>query len=343
MGGRFPAELEAFCRELGQPAFRGRQMANWIWRQSATSFEEMTNLPASLRQQLDEVATVELPTVLSQRSAISGDTTKLLLRLEDGETVETVLLRHTYGNSLCLSTQVGCAMGCRFCASAIGGLVRNLAVHELAGQVRRVNRILDENRERPVTHIVLMGTGEPLSNYDNVLTFIRLVSSAHTLQISPRRVTLSTAGVVPGICRLAGEGLPVTLAISLHAPNDTLRDQLVPLNRVYPVREVLSAARHYGETTGRRVTVEYALIEGMNDRLDQARELAELLLGGQFHVNLIPLNPVDEYGWRGTGQQQQQAFLGVLQDLGLSATIRREMGADIDAACGQLRRGTTRG
>lgn len=330
-------EMEEFFEGLGEPRFRGRQVMEWIHGKAASSFDEMTNLPKALRVKLKEVARISpLLLLRSQVSEIDG-TTKYLFRLEDGNTLESVLMFHDYGISICLSTQVGCKMGCGFCATAIGGFVRDLTAGEIVGQAIFISRELRREGKR-ISSAVLMGMGEPLDNYDNSLKAIRLLNFPKGLNIGYRHITVSTCGLVPGIKRLADEGLPITLAVSLHAPNDELRKRLMPIARRYPLPQLLEACREYIAKTNRRITFEYALIKGVNDSQKEARELVTFLKGLLCHVNLIPLNPVKEREYEPSPRNTAEGFLRELEAAGISATIRREMGADIDGACGQLRR-----
>ncbi|HWI52060.1 MAG TPA: 23S rRNA (adenine(2503)-C(2))-methyltransferase RlmN [Symbiobacteriaceae bacterium] len=329
-------EMAAFVQELGEPKFRAKQLFQWVYQKCARSFSEMTNLSAAFRAKLEEAAVLALTEEETRQEAAPTDTAKYLFRLADGQKVESVLMRHDYGNAVCVTTQVGCRMGCTFCASTFGGLVRNLTAGEIVDQILMMQRDLPEGQR--VGSVVLMGSGEPMENYDNCLKAIRLMHDPEGLNIGYRHITISTSGLVEGMRRLAGEGLPITLALSLHAPNDRLRSQLMPVNRQFPVAEVLAAAIDYGEKTGRRVTYEYLLIEGVNDNPEQALELAGLLRGTLAHVNLIPMNPVSERPqYRRPGRERVNHFRDLLEANGVTATIRREMGGDIDAACGQLR------
>ncbi len=332
-----PEELEALMSDLGEPKYRAAQVFTWLYRHGATDLSEMTNLPKNLRQKLSTAAWITHLPVLAKRETGDGETTKFLFGLPDGHAVETVLMRYRYGNSICVSTQVGCRMSCSFCASTLGGLVRNLTPGEIAAQVLQLRReCLPEDLGQP--SLVLMGTGEPLDNYENVLKFLRLINEPAGINISYRKIALSTSGLVPEIRQLAVAALPITLSVSLHAPNDTLRDRLMPINRRYPLRELMPACREYSEQTGRRITYEYALIDGVNDTLGCARELAQLLHGTLSHVNLIPLNPVAEREYRRSPAAAVTLFHQSLVQQGINATVRRELGTDIDAACGQLRR-----
>jgi 23S rRNA (adenine2503-C2)-methyltransferase len=334
--GMTQEEIAAFLQELGEPKFRAKQVFQWVYQKCVKSFDAMTNLPAALRQKLEAQSILTLMEPETKQSAQPTRTTKYLFKLSDGQKVESVLMRHSYGNSVCVTTQVGCRMGCSFCASTFGGLVRNLTAGEIVDQIVMMQRDLPEGER--ISSVVLMGSGEPMENYDHVLKAIRLMHDPEGLNIGYRHVTLSTSGLVPAMRRLADEGLPITLALSLHAPNDELRSQLMPVNKLFPVAEALAAAREYGEKTGRRVTYEYILIAGVNDNPEQALELAGLLKGSLAHVNLIPMNPVAERPqYQRPGRERVLAFQGLLEENGVTATVRREMGGDIDAACGQLR------
>jgi 23S rRNA (adenine2503-C2)-methyltransferase len=329
-------EMTQFVSELGEPGFRAKQLFSWVYAKGVKSFAQMTNLPASFRQKLEEQAVLVLLSSELEQQAAPTRTSKYLFALHDQEKVECVLMRHQYGNSVCVTTQVGCRMGCTFCASTFGGLVRNLTAGEIVDQIIMMQRDLPEGER--VSSVVLMGSGEPMENYDHVLKAVRLVHEPEGLNIGYRHITLSTSGLVPAMHRLATEGLPITLALSLHAPTDELRSQLMPVNRIWPVAEVLAAARAYGETTGRRVTYEYILIDGVNDNPEQADALSGLLRGSLAHVNLIPMNPVAERPqYRRPSRERVLRFRDMLQEQGITATVRREMGGDIDAACGQLR------
>ena len=326
-------EIESFVTGQGEPRFRARQVIDWLFVKGAGSFAEMTNLPRVLRSRLAESAVITVPEIVSKQTTDGGLTVKYLFRLADGEAVETVFMYRRWGRAVCVSTQVGCRMVCRFCASGMRGLVRNLTSGEIYDQVLFSGK---DAGVRP-SHVVLMGTGEPFDNLDNTLRFIKTITHPAGLRIGARRITVSTCGVVPGIYALAQLGLQVGLAVSLHAPNDALRDQLVPVNRRYPLRELIPACRDYVRKTGRRVTFEYTLISGRNDGVKEAEELAELLKGLLCHINIIPLNPVEERNFRAPAPKQVVAFKRILEKRGIVATIRREIGAGISAACGQLR------
>ncbi|MBO8127685.1 MAG: 23S rRNA (adenine(2503)-C(2))-methyltransferase RlmN [Peptococcaceae bacterium] len=327
------AALEKQVVAWGQPRYRGRQLAEWIFKKGVTDFDDMTNLPADFRSQLQHEAEITRLVVLKKLVSDSGDTVKYLFGLADGGAVEGVLMKHNYGRTACVSTQVGCRMGCLFCASALGGWERNLTAGEIYDQVLTIQK--DEGCR--ISHIVVMGTGEPLDNYEHTMRFIDNISAPYGLLISPRRITLSTCGLVPAIRRLAGERRGLTLAVSLHAPNDELRNRLVPVNRRYPLGELIPACRDYAAATGRRVSLEYALLRGYNDRPELAHQLAELSSGWLCHVNLIPVNVVPERGFYPPSRKRIQYFKNILMQHGIPVTIRKEMGADINAACGQLR------
>ena len=332
-------EVTDWAREQGFPAFRGKQLFRWIHR--GADFGEMTNLPKDLREKLEETAVAQPVSVrLHRKSALDG-TVKFLYALKDGNCVEGVLMRYRYGVSLCISTQVGCRMGCRFCASTLQGRVRDLTAGEMLGEVLAANRFLAEGGgKEKVSHVVLMGSGEPLDNYDQVIRFLRLLREEEGVRISLRNVSLSTCGIVPKMYDLAKENLPVTLCVSLHAPDDEIRRQMMPIADTWSIREILEACRHYIRETGRRVIFEYALSEGINAGTREAARLAEILRGMQCHVNLIPLNEVKERSLKGVSEETVRAFMKVLEDRHISVTRRREMGDDIEGACGQLRRKT---
>ena len=334
--GMTAAELGEWCRAQGLPAFRAKQIFRWIHQ--GADFDGMTNLSLDLREKLSSIAVAQPVSILDMRRSTLDDTVKFLFGLADGNCVEGVLMRYHHGYTLCISTQVGCRMGCAFCASTIEGCVRDLTAGEMLGQILCANRYL--HGEDRVHNVVLMGSGEPLDNYDNVTRFLRLLREPEGIQIGLRNVSLSTCGLVPKMMRFAEEDLPVTLSVSLHAPNDEIRRQLMPIARTYPMEELLRACRYYVEKTGRRVIFEYALVGGLNDGDAHAAELASRLRGLQCHVNLIPLNSVPERGLRGVNEATVRRFLDKLESLHISATRRREMGDDIEGACGQLRRRT---
>ncbi|MFO7245174.1 MAG: 23S rRNA (adenine(2503)-C(2))-methyltransferase RlmN [Thermaerobacter sp.] len=334
-------ELRAWVQTLGEPAFRGDQIFAWLHQRRAASFLEMTDLPAAFRARLEETAHITRLPVLRRQVDPKDGTRKYLFQLGDGETVETVLMRYRHGYSVCVSTQVGCRMGCRFCASTLGGRVRNLETAEIVAQVLEVQRDLDAEQGR-VGHVVVMGMGEPLENYEAVTRFLRIIHDPRGLGIGWRHMTVSTCGLVPEIRRLADEGLPVTLAVSLHAPNDYVRRQIMPINARYPVAQLMDACRYYLERTGRRISFEYIMLADVNDHPELARELLILLKGLKCHVNLIPYNPVAERPFRTSPPQRIQVFRQVLERGGIPVTVRRSLGRGIDAACGQLRRAAMR-
>ena len=330
----YPEELRALAASMGEKAFRGTQLFSWLHEKRVLSYDEMSNLPKGFREKLEEHFPLHhLEVVRRQESAADG-TVKYLFSLGDGNVIESVRMVYHHGVSVCVSSQVGCRMGCRFCASTVDGLVRSLSAAEMLEQVWTIDRLEGER----VSHVVIMGSGEPLDNYDNVVRFIRLLSNAKGYGMSQRNITLSTCGLVPKIRMLADENLSITLAISLHAPNDEKRRALMPVAARWSVREIMDACRYYFSKTGRRLTFEYALASGRNDSGRDAEELAALLEGMNGHVNLIPVNPVRESGFRRSGKKVTEAFQNKLAKNGIHVTIRREMGSDIDGACGQLRR-----
>ena len=320
--------------EMGQPKYRAKQLYAWMHVRLAASYGEMTDQPKALRERLEEELPLTVPQKVVMLESKTDGTRKYLFRLADGNVIESVWMKYHHGNSVCISSQVGCRMGCSFCASTIGGLVRSLEPSEMLGQIYAITRDTGER----VDNVVVMGTGEPLDNYDNVLIFLRMLTDENGLHISQRTVTISTCGLVPNLRRLADEKLAITAAISLHAPNDELRKKLMPVANSYSVKELMEAADYYVETTGRRITFEYSLIDGVNDSASCARELAALLRGRNCHVNLIPVNPVRERNYRRSLVTNVLQFQKMLENEGINVTIRRELGSDIDAACGQLRR-----
>lgn len=326
-------EISLVLKELNQPAFRAKQVFTWLHK-GVTSCGEMTNLPQSLRDALDEKYPLLPPKVVRKQESQKDGTMKYLWMLSDGNCVETVLMRYHYGNTVCISTEVGCAMGCAFCASTLGGLVRRLEPREMLEQVLFTQ--IDSGL--PISHIVLMGIGEPLDNLPNVLRFLHLVNSELGMNISMRHISLSTCGLVPKIDKLAEEKLQLTLSVSLHAPNDTVRNTIMPVNKAYPVDELLAACRRYYQKTGRRISFEYAMIDGVNDTPEAAKELIAKLKGMGAHMNLIPLNHVEESPLKPSSKQAISRFQTLLEDAGIPATVRRSLGGDIDASCGQLRR-----
>ena len=326
-------ELTEAMRGLGEPAFRAKQVYTWLHR-GARSFDEMTNLSKALREKLAENYAVTVPIVARKQVSKKDGTIKYLWELSDGNCVETVLMRYHHGNTVCISSQVGCRMGCRFCASTIGGKIRDLTAAEMLDEVLFTQ--LDSGL--PISNIVLMGIGEPLDNFDTVLRFLTLVNSEEGMNIGMRHISLSTCGVVPQIDKLAEYRLQLTLSVSLHAPDDETRREIMPIDRKYDVAELLAACRRYYQATGRRISFEYAMIRGVNDSPEQANLLCERIAGMGAHVNLIPLNNVSESPLKPSSRETIAAFQAILEKRGVTATVRRSLGGDIDASCGQLRR-----
>ena len=329
------SELQTFLVGLGQPAYRAGQLLAWLYQKGAYSFVEMTNLPKELREQLMDAAT---PGFLDRKTEqVSTDgTEKYLFALSDGQTVETVVLPYDIGFSACISTQVGCKMGCLFCASGLPGFLRNLTAAEIMAQVLHVKNALHK-RGKELKSLVLMGSGEPLDNYDETVAFLQAVRDPQRLAMSLRHVTLSTSGLVPKINELAKLGWPLNLAVSLHAPNNRLRDKIMPINKAYPLQSLFVACDAYSRATGRRVTYEYILIDQLNDKVEHANELSSVLKGKLCHVNLIPLSAVPELGLHPSPQSAVHQFRDTLRKRNINVTVRRRLGADIAAACGQLR------
>ena len=330
-------EIGAVLKELGQPAFRAKQVYTWLHK-GVRSYDEMTNLPKSLRDVLAEKYPICAPEVVRKQESQKDGTIKYLWKLSDGNCVETVLMRYHYGNTVCISTEVGCKMGCAFCASTLGGLVRKLEPFEMLDQVL----FTQVDSGLPIGHIVLMGIGEPLDNFDNVMRFLELVNSPDGMNISMRHISLSTCGLVPGIDKLAEKKLQLTLSVSLHAPTDEIRNTIMPVNKAYPTEELLAACRRYYDKTGRRISFEYAMINGVNDTEEAAKILLKRLRGMGAHMNLIPLNHVEESPLKPSTKQAVKRFQEILEEGGIPATVRRTLGGDIDASCGQLRRKYTK-
>ena len=324
-------EIGQMLRELGEPAFRGKQVFTWLHR-GVRSFEEMTNLPKPLRQKLAEGCYISYPTVARKQESRLDGTVKYLWELRDGNCIESVLMQYHHGNTVCISSQVGCRMGCAFCASTVAGKVRDLTAGEMLDQVLFVG--LDSGRE--ISNIVLMGIGEPLDNFENVTRFLELINHPEGLNIGMRHISLSTCGVVPGIDRLAALDLQLTLSVSLHAPDTETRSRIMPVNRAYDVEQLFAACHRYFDRTGRRISFEYAMIDGVNDNAWQADLIAKRIRGMPGHVNLIPLNDVVESPYKPS--HRIAAFQKRLESHGITATVRRSLGGDIDASCGQLRR-----
>lgn len=326
-------ELKAVLKEMGEPAFRAGQIFSWLHEKKVTDFSEMTNLSKDLREKLNQ--NFDLVALKEAGRLESEDgTVKFLFELSDGQIIESVLMCYKHGYSVCVSSQVGCRMGCKFCASTIDGVIRNLTASEILDQVYSAERICGVN----VSNVVIMGSGEPMDNYDNCIKFIRLISDEKGKNMSARNVTVSTCGLIPGINKLAEEGLPVTLALSLHAPNDELRKTIMPVANSFKINDVLAACDNYFEKTGRRMTYEYSMIDGVNDTDKCAMELATLLKGKNCHVNMIPVNSIKERDFVKASESRITKFKNILEKSGINVTIRRSMGSDIDAACGQLRR-----
>ena len=329
------ADLKEWLKEQNEKSFRAAQIFDWLYQKRVSSFDEMTNLSKELREKLKKH--FELTTFKTVAKQTSKDgTMKFLFELYDGYTIETVLMRHNYGNSVCVTTQVGCRIGCTFCASTLGGLKRNLQTGEIVAQVVKVQQMLDELGER-VSHVVIMGIGEPFDNYDAMLSFLKIINDEKGLNIGARHITVSTSGIIPKIYQFADENLQINFAISLHAPNTELRTKLMPINKAYKLPDLMEAVKYYIEKTGRRVSFEYGLFGGVNDQVEHALELANLIKGLKCHVNLIPVNYVPERNYVRTSRNQIFRFERTLKQQGILVTIRREHGHDIDAACGQLR------
>jgi 23S rRNA (adenine2503-C2)-methyltransferase len=328
-------ELKEWLTNNGEKPFRAEQIYDWLYKKRISSFEDMNNLSKSLRDKLSENFQITtLKTVIKQSS--SDGTIKFLFELHDGYSIETVLMRHDYGNSVCVTTQVGCRIGCTFCASTLGGLKRHLEAGEIVAQVVTVQQALDETDER-VSSVVIMGIGEPFDNYDNMMSFLKIINHDKGLMIGARHITVSTSGIVPKIYQFADEDMQINFAISLHAPNTELRSRLMPINRAYKLDDLMKSVRYYIDKTGRRISFEYGLFGGVNDSVEHAEELASLLKGLKCHVNLIPVNYVPERDYVRTPKDKIFAFEKTLKNRGINVTIRREQGHDIDAACGQLR------
>jgi len=331
--------LDMTCEEVtnylisqNEPKFRGKQIYSWLYK-GISSFEDMLNIPKSLREKLTENCTLGQLEISEKFVSDIDETRKYLLQSNDGNYIETVLMKYHHGYTLCVSSQVGCRMGCKFCASTLNGKVRDLTPGEIIGQILAVQNDLGER----ISNIVMMGIGEPLDNYDNVMKFLEIVSSPEGLNIGMRHISLSTCGLVPKIYQLADEKLQITLSISLHATDDKMRSSIMPVNNKYNIEKLIDACRYYIEKTNRRISFEYTLISGVNDNIETADALIKLLSGMLCHVNLIPVNAVSETGFKKTDRKKVEAFQARLEKNGISATIRREMGSDISAACGQLR------
>ncbi|MBR5233409.1 MAG: 23S rRNA (adenine(2503)-C(2))-methyltransferase RlmN [Clostridia bacterium] len=327
-------ELSAAVKELGEPSFRNKQIYSWLHSSCVTSFNEMTNLSKALRQKLDDNFVIFSVSIEKKLISEYDDTQKYLFRLHDGEFIESVLMKYKYGYTLCVSTQVGCRMGCKFCASTLDGVVRNLTAAEILAQIYVAQR--DNNIK--ISHVVLMGMGEPLDNYDNVMRFLELITDEQGQNMSMRHISLSTCGVVPGIYKLMEKDFQLTLSVSLHAPSDEIRSSMMPVNKKWNTDELLTACKKYTDKTRRRISFEYAMVSGVNDSDDCARLLAKRLRGILCHVNLIPVNEVKETGCKRSSKERIESFSRILEKNGFAVTVRRKLGSDINASCGQLRR-----
>lgn len=326
-------ELTKLVADLAQPSFRAKQIYQWIHQKQVETFEQMSNQPKKFIEQLSAAYQIDVLKIKRKQQSKDG-TIKYLFELSDTNCIETVLMRNNYGNTVCVSTQVGCRMGCRFCASTQGGLIRCLSAGEIAAQIYAVKKDIGER----ISNIVLMGIGEPLDNFDNVFKFLKIISSDEGENIGMRNISLSTCGLVPNILKLAEYKLGLTLSVSLHAPNNALRSSMMPINDAYNVEELMAACRKYQNTTKRRISFEYSLVNGVNDTDECAKQLAKLIDKMGAHVNLIPINPVDGSPYTASDAQNVKRFAQLLEHLGVNATIRRRLGTDISAACGQLRR-----
>ena len=328
-------DLEELMISLGQKKYRATQIFKWIYERGVTNFDEMSDISLSFREVLKNEFTLSIPTIYKKQVSSDG-TIKLLLSLGDDSKIETVLMRYNYGLVACVTSQVGCNMGCAFCASGLFKKQRNLEVHELVGQILVLNNLLKEEN-RKITHVVVMGTGEPFDNYDNVMKFIRILNNPHGFAIGARHLTVSTCGLVEKIREYANEGIQINLAISLHAPSDKIRNKIMPISLKYPLDQLMDAVKYYEATAKRRVTFEYILLEDINDSIENAKELAKLIKGTTSYVNLIPYNPVGELKYKRTSGNRVHRFMDAVIKEGVNVTVRKEFGTDIDAACGQLR------
>lgn len=327
-------KLEAELANMGEKSFRAKQIFSWLHQKQVTSFDEMTNLSKALREKLKENYIIKNIKIVEKLVSKEDNTSKYLFDIGDDIVIESVLMRYSYGNAVCISSQAGCRMGCTFCASTVDGLERNLLAGEMAAQIYEIQRDIGER----VSNVVIMGSGEPLDNYDNVMDFLEIIHSKEGNNLSHRHITLSTCGLVDKIYDLAKENLQITLAISLHAPNNEIRQNTMPVARRYDIDSLIKAAKDYADTTKRRVTFEYALIKGVNDSSDCARELASRLKGIMCHINLIPVNDVKENNYIRSTEENINSFASLLRELGIETTVRRKLGSDINAACGQLRK-----
>ncbi|MCT8976877.1 23S rRNA (adenine(2503)-C(2))-methyltransferase RlmN [Clostridium sp. CX1] len=327
-------KLKQWMKDNKESEFRAKQIFDWIYKKNIWNFEDMSNIPKNIREKLNNSFYIEIPQVVDVYKSNLDDTFKFLFKYRDGNIIESVVMKYKHGNSICVSTQIGCRMGCKFCASTLGGMIRNLTSGEILAQVLKAQQEIEDR----ISNIVLMGSGEPLDNYDNVMEFLDIVRAEYSVNVGQRHITLSTCGIVPRIKELADKNLQITLAISLHAPNDDLRRNMMPIAYKYSINEVMDACRYYINTTKRRVTFEYALVRNVNDNNECAKQLIDLLKGLLCHVNLIPVNEVKENNFKKSSSDNIKKFYNMLIEAGIETTIRREMGSDISAACGQLRR-----
>lgn len=328
-------ELQIFMGEIGEAKFRAKQVFEWLHKKQVSSFDEMTNLSKSLREKLNETGKISFAHAVEKYVSKQDNTTKYLFALENDNIIESVLMIYSYGNAVCISTQVGCRMGCTFCASTLDGVERNLTAGEMLSQIYEIQKDTGER----VSSVVLMGSGEPLDNYDNVLKFIRLANDKNGLNLGQRHITLSTCGLIEKMYLLADESLQITLAVSLHAPNDEIRNRIMPISKKNDYERLIEACKYYSDTTKRRITFEYAMISGVNDSIDCARELSERLRNMLCHINLIPVNDVKERNYKKSSSETVESFAEFLNSRGIETTVRRKLGSDINAACGQLRKG----
>lgn len=324
--------LTEYFKTINQKPFRAKQVFSWLYQKQVQNFSDMSDLAKDLREHLEETFVIDVVTMKEKQVSKDG-TIKYLFALADDSLIETVLMQHEYGKSLCVTSQVGCNMQCRFCASGLLKRQRNLSAGEIVGQIMKVQQDLQER----ISHVVVMGTGEPFDNYDQVMEFVRIINHPHGLAIGARHITISTCGLIPKILKYSKEGLQTNLAISLHAPNDMIRDELMPINKVYPMDDLREALKQYIEATNRRITFEYILLDGINDSLVCARQLSHYVKGLNAYVNLIPYNSVDEHGYQPSSKETIEAFKNELLRLKINVTVRKEHGRDIDGACGQLR------
>lgn len=326
-------ELELWCDNNNEKSFRAKQIISWIYKLNF-NFEEMKNLPKSLIEKLNRNFYIGIPKVIEEYKSKIDETHKLLLMFKDGNIIETVIMKYKHGYSICVSTQIGCRMGCKFCASTLDGKVRDLTAGEIISQILIAQKLIDSR----ISNIVLMGSGEPLDNYENVIRFLDIVNAEYSLNIGQRHITLSTCGIVPKIYDLADKDYSITLAISLHATDDKKRQEIMPIANKYSINDILKACNYYINKTGRRITFEYSLVKDVNDGIEDAKSLGRMLKGMLCHVNLIPVNQVRENSFKRATEKSVKEFENIIKNIGVEVTVRREMGSDINAACGQLRR-----